>query len=175
MQKLALVLLFGSLALGAMMPSTPPASEPASQREPEAARTLAPSPAENSREPADLGGGSVVLERSSDGHFYAEAQVNGMPVEFLVDTGASAIALSRDDAHSAFVPTDPTMDEVIGSGASGPVKGQVVRLGRVSLGPLEVEDVPAAVLAGGKQSLLGQSFLSQFNSVTIQGDRMVLR
>jgi aspartyl protease family protein len=98
-----------------------------------------------------------------------------MPVKFLVDTGASAIALSRRDAQRAAIPTDPTMDEVIGTGASGPVKGQFVKLERVRLGPAEARNMDAAVLAGGEQSLLGQSFLSQFQAVTIEGDTMVLR
>jgi aspartyl protease family protein len=123
----------------------------------------------------EVGSGSVTLKRAEDGHFYAEAQVNGAPIEFLVDTGATAIALSRDDARRASVETDPESDEVIGSGASGAVMGQMVTLERVSLGPMQVQNVSAAVLSGGKQSLLGQSFLGQFNSVTIEGDTMVLR
>lgn len=177
MQKLVLTLLFGSVLIGALMPSAPP--DPAAPSDLPPPRDPAPTPASAAKPQvetqAEVGSGSMTIERSGDGHFYAEVQVNGMPIQFLVDTGASGIALSREDAQTAFVPTDPTQDETIGSGASGPVKGQFVRLDRVKLGPVEVQDAPAAVLAGGKQSLLGQSFLAQFKAVTIQGDTMVLR
>ena len=54
-------------------------------------------------EPGD--GSNVVLERSGDGHFYADVEINGTPVHMLVDTGASGVALSRDDARSAGIAT----------------------------------------------------------------------
>jgi aspartyl protease family protein len=177
MQKLVLVLLFGSIAVGALMPSQQLTSEPprSVSARPERALTVAASPQNEEQTRVEISSGTVTLDRSSDGHFYAQAQVNGMPVKFLVDTGATNIALSREDAQRAFIATDPEMDEVIGSGASGAVKGQIVKLDRVTLGPAEVLDIDAAVLAGGKQSLLGQSFLAQFESVTIEGNKMVLR
>ena len=178
MQKPILVLLFGSVLVGALMEAEPPpALDPAAENGPvEEPIVPVAAPLETSPQThVEVGSGSVTLERAGDGHFYAEAQVNGMPVKFLVDTGASAIALSREDAQRAAVTVDPAMDEIIGSGASGPVKGQMVKLDRISLGPTEVQDVQAAVLAGGQQSLLGQSFLSQFEAVTIEGDKMVLR
>src|SRR3954471_22125722 len=56
-------------------------------------------------------GSSVEIERSSDGHFYADVQINGAPVHMLVDTGATGIALSRDDAHSAGVATSIGMND----------------------------------------------------------------
>jgi aspartyl protease family protein len=177
MQKLILVLLFGSVYVGALMDAEPPASGPEAETRSSEEPILAVAPPleSPSQTLVEVGSGSVTLERAGDGHFYAEAQVNGMPVKFLVDTGASAIALSRRDAQRAAIPTDPTMDEVIGTGASGPVKGQFVKLERVRLGPAEARNMDAAVLAGGEQSLLGQSFLSQFQAVTIEGDTMVLR
>lgn len=177
MQKLVLVLLFGSVAVGALMPSQQLTSEPPQSvgGRPEQTLTVGPSFENEEQTQVEIGGGTVTLDRASDGHFYAQAQVNGMPVKFLVDTGATNIALSREDAQRAFIATDPAMDEVIGSGASGVVKGQMVKLDRVTLGAAEVIDIDAAVLAGGKQSLLGQSFLAQFNSVSIEGNKMMLR
>ena len=64
---------------------------------------------------------------------------------------------------------------VIGQGAGGDLTGEIVALDRVSLGPKEVRDMRAAVIDGGDISLLGQSFLSQFASVSIEDDKMVLR
>jgi aspartyl protease family protein len=176
MQKLVLVLLFGSVFVGALMPAQPiPSPSAAPPRPADQPVHLVKQVEDHSSTHVEIGAGTVTLPRAADGHFYAEVQVNGMPIKFMVDTGATAIALSREDAQRAFIAIDPAMDEIIGSGASGAVKGQLVRLERVSLGPAEVRDMEAAVLAGGKQSLLGQSFLSKFNSVTIEGNRMVLR
>ena len=120
-------------------------------------------------------GDGVDLRRSSDGHFYADVTVNGAPVRFLVDTGASGIALSRDDARRVGLAISSRMDQVVGRGASGDVRGEVVQLDRVELGGHSAENIPAVVLDGGPQSLLGQSFLSEFDSVQIKGDKMLLR
>lgn len=120
-------------------------------------------------------GDAVALERSYDGHFYADVQVNGSPIRFLVDTGASTIALSREDARKAGLAASISMPEVVGEGAGGAVHGEVVTLERVALGSTEATNVTAIVLDGGSQSLLGQSFLSKFGSVEIRGDTMVLQ
>ena len=119
--------------------------------------------------------GAVELQRSSDGHFYADVRINNASVHMLVDTGASAIALSRDDARSAGIATSIGMNDVVGEGADGAVHGEFARLDKVELGPLSAEGLEAVVLNGGQQSLLGQSFLSKFASVQIEGDRMILR
>ncbi|MFL6759922.1 TIGR02281 family clan AA aspartic protease [Sphingomonas sp.] len=119
--------------------------------------------------------GSVALDRAADGHFYAEVRINGNPIHMLVDTGATEIALSRDDARSAGLATSIAMPGVVGEGADGAVHGEFARLDRVELGPLSAEGLDAVVLSSGSQSLLGQSFLSKFASVQIEGDRMILR
>ena len=120
-------------------------------------------------------GNAVALDRSADGHFYADVEVNGQRINFLVDTGASVIALSRDDARRAGLAPSISMPEVVGEGASGEVRGEVVSLDRVALGSTTASDLPAIVLDSGSQSLLGQSFLSSFDSVEIRDDRMILQ
>jgi aspartyl protease family protein len=119
--------------------------------------------------------GAIVLQRSENGHFYADVAVNGVPVHMLVDTGASGIALSQQDARSAGIATSIGMNDVVGQGAGGSVHGDFVTIDRISLGSKTVEQMPALVLSGGEQSLLGQSFLKQFASVEIHGDTMTLR
>ena len=119
--------------------------------------------------------GTVELDRSSDGHFYADVEINGAQVRALVDTGATGIALSREDARSAGVAVSVGMPEVVGRGADGDVRGEYVTLDRVTLGHRSAENVEAVVLNGGEQTLLGQTFLSKFESVEIRGDTMVLR
>jgi aspartyl protease family protein len=119
--------------------------------------------------------GAVELRRAENGHFYADVRINGALVHMLIDTGASGIALSRDDARNAGVATSIGMNEVVGVGADGEVHGDLVRLDRVELGPLSAQGMDAIVLSNGDQSLLGQSFLGRFASVRIEGDRMLLR
>ena len=117
----------------------------------------------------------VELNRDPDGHFYADVQVNGSILRMLVDTGATQIALTRDDARSAGIGTSIGMPNVVGRGADGDVHGEVTTLERVSLGEKTVEGLPAIVLNSGEQSLLGQSFLSKFDKVEIEGNKMILR
>ena len=119
--------------------------------------------------------GAVELERSADGHFYANVLINGTRVRALVDTGATGIALSREDARNAGIATSIGMPEVVGRGADGDVFGEQVTLERVVLGHRSAEGMDAIVLNSGQQTLLGQSFLSQFDAVEIRGETMVLR
>jgi len=171
MVRLAIFLIVIATLIGALMPAG--FGGPYNGR----VETIGVDTADTRQDPAQLsdsGSGTITLSRSFDGHFYADAQVNGTTIHFLVDTGASVIALSGADAQRAGLALsgDP---QIIGAGASGQVWGHVVRLNRVELGVKSISDTPAVVLAGGDRSLLGQSFLSQFGSVEINGNTMVLR
>ena len=119
--------------------------------------------------------GTVELERSDDGHFYADVEINGATVRALIDTGASGIALSRNDARMAGIATSIGMPNVVGRGADGYVHGEEVILDTVALGHQRAHSMPAIVLNAGQQTLLGQSFLARFEAVEIRGDKMVLR
>jgi aspartyl protease family protein len=123
------------------------------------------------REPLD---NAIELDREPDGHFYADVRVNGATLHMLVDTGASIIALSREDARAAGLATSIGMPEVVGRGADGEVHGEMATLDRVSLGQKDAEGLSAVILDSGEQSLLGQSFLSKFDKVEIRGDKMLL-
>lgn len=172
MLRLAIVIIFVATVIGALMPSS--LSAPDDGR-PKAVQVAELDEHESGSQDDEAGSGSVTLDRAFDGHFYADARVNGATIHFLVDTGASGIALTADDARRAGLGFNPTDAEVIGSGASGAVMGHWVKLNRVELGLKSVSDAPAVILAGGDRSLLGQSFLAEFNSVEVHGDRMVLR
>jgi aspartyl protease family protein len=124
---------------------------------------------------ANLQDGEVALQRAPNGHFYADVEINGAQVHMLVDTGATGIALSREDARAAGIATSIGMNDVVGQGADGSVHGEYVTLDRVTLGHKTVEQMQAMVLNSGGQSLLGQSFLAQFSSVEIHRDTMTLR
>ncbi len=119
--------------------------------------------------------GTVALPRAPDGHFYAQANVNGMPLGFLVDTGASMIALTGPDAEAIGLYWSPADIRVVAQGASGPVRGVQVILDEVELNGHVARDIRAVVIPEGLGiSLLGQSFLATIDPVRIEGDRMML-
>lgn len=174
-----IVIVVGGL-LGAMLPSgresKPADSAPAIPGHlTESSADGAAATAASSSSNAPAAAGTIELKREGNGHFYADVQINGQPVRVLVDTGASGIALTRGDAQRVGLGISIGMYNVVGKGADGDVRGEFVTLDRVSLGSTSAEQVPAIVLDAGEQSLLGQSFLSQFAAVEIRGDTMVLR
>jgi aspartyl protease family protein len=117
----------------------------------------------------------VTLQRSSDRHFYVDAGVNGNSIRFLVDTGASEIALTEEDARKAGIVVDPSKYELIGQGASGMVRGQFVQLDKLDLGDIHQSKVQAVVIPGANVSLLGQPFLENIDEIVIRKGEMVLR
>lgn len=118
----------------------------------------------------------VVLTRGSTGHFFTNAKINDHgPVEFIVDTGASIVALSIADATALEVEVDPRQFTVVGEGAGGPVRGQEITLASVDVGGIKVEHVRAVVLEGSTMSLLGQTFLTHVDHVDMSGDYLSLR
>jgi aspartyl protease family protein len=126
--------------------------------------------------PIGNGYAETVLNRSDDGHFYADVMINGAPVHAMIDTGASIIALTRDDAQRAGLSF--SAEEFTGTAqtAGGVTAVKPVMLDRVAMGPLEANQVEAAIITDGlTQTLLGQSWLRRVGTVTIEGDRMVLR
>jgi aspartyl protease family protein len=171
MAKNTLIFLMGAGVLAVMLPDGRSVNSVESEPKFESRRSRS-----EASEPApDPSPGAIELRRETNGHFYADVDINGSPIRVLVDTGASGIALSRDDARRAGLAISAGMFEVIGKGANGDVHGEYVQLDRVSLGSTTAEGVPAVVLDSGEQSLLGQSFLSKFDTVEIRGDTMVLR
>jgi aspartyl protease family protein len=173
------LLILAVIAIGATLLSRGPAwsslAPPAAQPSPvhmvdagSGGRTPADAPAV-----ANLDGG-VQLQREANGHFYADVQINGTAIHMLVDTGASGIALTREDARKAGIATSIGMNDVVGEGADGSVHGEFVMVDRIALGSTTAEKMPAMVLNSGAQSLLGQQFLEKFASVEIHGDTMTL-
>jgi len=118
----------------------------------------------------------TVLERESNGHFYTHAKINDRElVHFVVDTGASVVVLTIDDAQRLGIPVDPSEFTVVGEGASGPVRGKDIILDSVEVDGKRVEHVRAAILEGSNLSLLGQAYLSRMGEVEMSGDYMVLK
>ncbi|WP_299646983.1 TIGR02281 family clan AA aspartic protease [uncultured Jannaschia sp.] len=117
----------------------------------------------------------IDVPQSRDGHYYMRLAVNGEPVDFVVDTGASDLVLSRDDA--ARVGFDPAELRFYGQAytANGTVGTADVTLEEVRLGDLTDRDVRAVVTEGDLfQSLLGMSYLQHFGRIVIEDGHLQL-
>ncbi|WP_394152286.1 TIGR02281 family clan AA aspartic protease [Loktanella salsilacus] len=120
-------------------------------------------------------GGAITLPRQADGHFYARLDVNGQPITFMVDTGASAVVLSKSDARQAGIDTDALRYLGQASTANGVVRTAQVTLGQVSLADVTLADVPAVVNEGAMDgSLLGMTYLRNFSNIQINDDALIL-
>ncbi len=113
------------------------------------------------------------LEKRSDGHFYVRAQINQVEVVFLVDTGASNIALSRKDAERAsFDPLSLEFTEDINT-ASGIARAAPISIDSLTVGPFTDRDLRGHVIEGDT-SLLGLNALDRYSSVKIEGNVMTI-
>ena len=127
------------------------------------------------RNPAIIIDRIITLNRSRDGHFYADVMVNGVNVNFLVDTGATNIALSEGDARRIGIDMFYLNFSMRAETASGIIKIAPTKLRSIILGETKNYDFPAFVLEGAAvNSLLGMSYLSQFAQIEINGNKMVL-
>ena len=116
----------------------------------------------------------TVLERHNNGHFYVDATVNGHSVPFVVDTGASMVALTEDDARTAGIQFDESEFEPVARSASGIVYGKEIYLDVVDVEGKRVSHVDAVVARDLDVSLLGQTYLARIGSVQMNGDYMRL-
>ncbi|WP_394705840.1 TIGR02281 family clan AA aspartic protease [uncultured Hyphomonas sp.] len=119
---------------------------------------------------------AAIISREADGHYWTRADVQGTDVRFMVDTGASIVALTLHDAQRiGLSPSDLEFDNEIRT-AGGITQGAYVVLDRVRIGRVEMEDVSAMVLREGlEQSLLGMSFLGELYSYEFKGDTLIIR
>lgn len=120
-------------------------------------------------------GARIALPRARDGHYYLNARVNGAPVSFVVDTGASDIVLSRSDAIR--VGLHPDGLNFIGQArtANGVVRTAPVRLDRFEVGGVTDRGVRAVVNEGELNvSLLGMHYLQRFSNMQISDSKLVL-
>ncbi|MEM9972187.1 MAG: TIGR02281 family clan AA aspartic protease, partial [Pseudomonadota bacterium] len=119
--------------------------------------------------------GAIELPRGRGGHFRVTVEINGVPTELLVDTGASDLVLSLRDAERAGIDTDNIVFTGQAQTANGIVRTAFTRLDEISVGPLIFNNVGASINQGDLDtSLLGMSFLDRFERIEIRGDRMIL-
>jgi aspartyl protease family protein len=120
--------------------------------------------------------GAIIIPKEIDGHFHLTVTINDRPIEFLVDTGASDIVLTRNDA--ARVGFDPNRLDYWGMAntANGTVRLATIRLETVRLGEFIDKNIRASVnKAPMEKSLLGMRYLSKFRAIEISNDQMILK
>lgn len=120
--------------------------------------------------------GEVELRAAANGHFQADASVNGVKVRLMVDTGASRLALAPDDAARIGIDLDALSYDTPVSTANGLTYVANVRLDEVDIGGISVRGLSATVQRDGlDQSLLGMNFLDRLHGFERRGDRLILR
>ncbi len=120
-------------------------------------------------------GRRIELPMASDGHFYIDLRLNGTQVNFMVDTGASDIALRRNDAERAGIAVGDLSYTSFAATANGTVSTAPTTIGLVEIGDIRDENVRASVVQGDLDiSLLGMSYLRRFARVGFEGETMVL-
>jgi aspartyl protease family protein len=117
---------------------------------------------------------TLVYPADERGHVIIEAVVNGAPVRFLVDTGASFVTLTPADARAAGLSPRQLAFNQRASTANGEVRIATVTLRELRLGQLTVSEVPAAVIENLKISLLGMSFLSRLQSYEMRDGKLTI-
>jgi aspartyl protease family protein len=117
------------------------------------------------------------LASSSNGHYITTASINNQSVNVLVDTGASAVALSYEDAEAVGLRPSSLAFDVPVNTANGVGKAARVTLRKVEIDNVRVSDVEGLVLQKGalEGTLLGMSFLSRLRSFSVENGKLVLK
>lgn len=119
-------------------------------------------------------GGELRIRRSSDGHFWVDAEVNGRPMRFMIDSGATTTTLSATAARSAGVEASDNFGVMVDT-ANGTVVMQRTSLARFQLGPIAREDLAAHIALNDMVNVIGMNLLSGLRSWGVEGDILVLR
>ena len=131
--------------------------------------------AEISGDAGQVDGTTMRLRREEDGHYWVRAAVNGAPVRFMIDSGATTTTLSQEAARSAGVVPSAGFPVLVET-ANGTVELQRARIATLGVGTIVQKD--AAVLIGseglGDTNLLGMSFLSSLKSWRVEGATLIL-
>ncbi|MGU3576426.1 TIGR02281 family clan AA aspartic protease [Brucellaceae bacterium C25G] len=125
---------------------------------------------------SDDGTMTVTLTKSAGGHFEVNGRVNGKYVHFLIDTGASSIVLSYDDAQKVGIDTENLNFTAPIMTANGTSKAAHTRIDQLQIGDIRRENVHALVTQPDmmRGSLLGMSFLETLHGFNVRGDRLIL-
>lgn len=122
------------------------------------------------------GQATVEVPRSSDGHYYLVLEIDGTPVEFVVDTGASDVVLTKADAENIGIDVENLFFGDIANTANGEVRTARVKLKNVRLGDITDLTIRASVNEGEmEKSLLGMSYLQRYHRIEISAGKLILQ
>ncbi len=123
------------------------------------------------------GRATVMMEKRPNGHFEVRGTVDGAPVRFLVDTGATSTVLTAADARRAGFDTDGLSFSIPVATANGTARAAATRAAELTVGAIVRRNVTVLVTPDGSlgQSLLGMNFISTLSGFDMRGDRLVLR
>lgn len=120
-------------------------------------------------------GRELRIRKSENGHFQVKAEVNGRPVEFMIDSGATVTSLSAATAQSAGVEESGAFPVVVDT-ANGTVSASRGRVGLLKVGPIERSDHAVFISEKfGDTNVLGMNFLSSLSSWGVEGDWLILK
>ncbi|STQ90448.1 retropepsin-like aspartic protease family protein [Iodobacter fluviatilis] len=117
-------------------------------------------------------GQELTLQRSRDGHFRLNGNINGQPVVLLIDTGATTLTMSAALAERLKLkPGQPYISQT----ANGEVKGYLSKIDQLSFGPFEFKHLTVGVVPQlGDEILLGMNVIKRFD-MTLKGEQMILK
>lgn len=122
-----------------------------------------------------IGNGVVEVPRNFDGHYYLTLQVNGKSVEFIIDTGATEVVLTRSDAARVGIKLNDLVYSGSANTANGVVRTARVRVEEIRLGDIRDTNISIYVNEGEMDgSLLGMSYLQRFQHIEISGNKLIL-
>ena len=142
----------------------------------QAAAAEVPAPAVTTQDGGAPAATDAQVVKATDGHFWAEAEVDGRWIHCLIDTGASYVALTREDADRLGLSASTLTYDVPVVTANGKARAARVQLDYVAVAGAKVEQVPALVIADGlSSSLLGMSYLGRLSRFEATPTSLVLR
>ena len=126
--------------------------------------------------PAAVEGAQTVLPLRTDGHFWVEAQLNGQPVNFLIDTGATYTGISQSVAQRAGILPDDGDQGVMLDTANGTIVARMATAGSLRFGSIEATSLPVAIGPDNEveTNVIGMNLLSQLGSWRVENNQLIL-
>jgi aspartyl protease family protein len=123
------------------------------------------------------GANIVMLDKAGNGHFQTRAEINGIPIQVLVDTGATTTVLNASDASRIGFDPENLSYNVSVMTANGSARAARVTAEEIRVGTISRRNVPVLIAENSAldQSLLGMNFIGTLSGFDVRGDRMTLR
>lgn len=130
----------------------------------------------NSRPKLSVNGAETIVPMAADGHFWVKAEVNGTPIDFLIDTGATFTGLSRPAAKAANIAPSPDRMPHTVTTANGEITVMMGEAASLRFGNITVTDLEVAVPRDfdDDTNVIGMNLLSQLASWRVEGERLIL-